>query len=208
MEVASRAGLIGRRRVLDSAPIYDAVATQDTVTLIRSAIRSLSRAADRDLRVELRALISSADAYTDLAKPVIDWRDAAERAALIDTRARDGFALLAVLDGRKLVEGVRQAARLPGHRAGPGLGAGHLARGRANNADPVWLARYRATRPKVERKIAHLMRRRHGGRRARVRRTVKIDADFSLLVAAVNLARLAVLGIVSAAGGAWMTAAP
>ncbi|WP_344483444.1 transposase, partial [Nonomuraea monospora] len=47
VEVASQAGLIGRRRVLDSAPIYDAVATQDTVTLIRSAIRGLLRACDR-----------------------------------------------------------------------------------------------------------------------------------------------------------------
>ncbi|WP_211370949.1 transposase, partial [Nonomuraea turkmeniaca] len=82
----------------------------------------------------------------------------------------------------------------------------HLARGRANSADPDWLARYRATRPKVERKIAHMMRRRHGGRRARVRGTSKIDADFSLLAAAVNLARLAVFGIVSAPCGSWTTA--
>ncbi|MGH9206763.1 MAG: transposase, partial [Acidimicrobiales bacterium] len=54
---------------------------------------------------------------------------------------------------------------------------------------------YRATRPKVERKLAHLMRRKHGGRRARVRGTVKVNADFSLLAAATNLARLAVIGV-------------
>jgi hypothetical protein len=36
-QVAEEAGLIGLRRVLDSTPLYDAVATQDTVTLIRSA---------------------------------------------------------------------------------------------------------------------------------------------------------------------------
>ena len=41
MEAARAAGLVGRRRVLDSAPIYDAVATMDTVTLVRSAIRGL-----------------------------------------------------------------------------------------------------------------------------------------------------------------------
>ena len=35
------------------------------------------------------------------------------------------------------------------------------------------------------------MRRRHGGRRARVRGTTKVGADFSLLAAAANLARLA-----------------
>jgi hypothetical protein len=82
----------------------------------------------------------------------------------------------------------------------------HLAQGRANSADPGWLAHYRATRPKVERKIAHLMRRWHGGRRARVRGTSKIDADFSLLAAAVNLARLAVLGLASTPDGRWAAA--
>ncbi|MCW2872799.1 transposase [Actinacidiphila oryziradicis] len=65
-----------------------------------------------------------------------------------------------------------------------------LARARANSADPAWQADYRASRPKVERKIAHLMRRRHGGRRARMRGREKIAADFSLLAAAVNIARL------------------
>ena len=36
----------GVRRVLDSTPLYDAVATMDTVTLVRSAIRGLLRVAD------------------------------------------------------------------------------------------------------------------------------------------------------------------
>jgi hypothetical protein len=80
-----------------------------------------------------------------------------------------------------------------------------LARARARQRDPHWQADYRATRPKVERKIAHLMRRRHGGRRARVRGTAKIAADFALL-AAVNLARLAVLGLRSNPTG-WAVAA-
>jgi len=70
-----------------------------------------------------------------------------------------------------------------------------LARARARQADPAWKADYSATRPKVERKIGHLMRRKHGGRRARVRGQTKVDADFSLLAAAVNLARLATLGL-------------
>jgi hypothetical protein len=397
VQVASSAGLVGRRRVLDSAPIYDAVATQDTITLIRSAIRGLLRAADHVLRSRLRAVLASGDAYTDTAKPVIDWTDADERQALVDSRARDGYALLAVLDGRALEQEVEQAARLlatvlgqdleqdgdvlriarkvaadrvistvdpearhghktvrrsfdgykghlaedpdseiitatevtPGNagdaepaaglladilqapapdgdeggRAGvygdaaygtgpllaeladadvevmvkvqaanapggrfskdaftvdleagqvtcpnqvsapirpkPGGGGAarfgaacaacplaaqcttakngrvitigpheeHLARGRARSKDPVWQAAYRATRPKVERKIAHLMRRRHGGRRARVRGRAKIAADFSLLAAAANIARLGVLGIMSTAGGNWAIAA-
>src|SRR5262245_4421546 len=47
--VAGKAGLLGAKRVLDSAPIYDAVATMDTVTLIRSAIRGLFKASDAEL---------------------------------------------------------------------------------------------------------------------------------------------------------------
>ena len=43
------------------------------------------------------------------------------------------------------------------------------------------------------------MRRKHGGRRARVRGQVKVAADFALLAAAVNLARLAVLAVASVA---------
>src|SRR5687767_8432561 len=41
LDVAKSAGLIGRKRVLDSTALYDAVATQDTVTMIRMSIRGL-----------------------------------------------------------------------------------------------------------------------------------------------------------------------
>ena len=89
--------------------------------------------------------------------------------------------------------------------AGRTITIGHyetsLAAGRARQTEPEWKAGYRATRPKVKRKIGHLMRRRHGGRRARVRGLAKITADFALLAAAVNLARLARLGIASAGSG-------
>jgi hypothetical protein len=80
-----------------------------------------------------------------------------------------------------------------------------LVRARARQADPSWRDDYRATRPKVERKLAHLMRRKHGGRRARMRGTAKVDADFRLLAAAVNLARLAALGARSTTRG-WAVA--
>ena len=76
-----------------------------------------------------------------------------------------------------------------------------LAAARARQRDPAWLADYRATRPKVERKLAHLLRRRHGGRRARVRGLVRVGQDFKLLAAAVNLARFATLGLCSTADG-------
>ena len=398
---AKEAGLVGRKRVLDSTPLYDAVATMDTVTLIRSAIRGVLKVADVELAVALRAALSSGDDYASAAKPQIDWDDQAAREALIDSRAKDAYACLLFLDATELGPEVTLAATLlatvvgqdieqgddatfrivrgvakdriistvdpdarhghktqargfdgykghaaidpdseiitetlvtPGnagdasvaeeliadllegddidaetpsgaaeggntdapaeepdgrstvygdnaygtgafqerledegiesrcktqnpaaagglftkdrfevkvtegtvtcpagvtvvispHRKGGGMayfrdacatcalrpqctkstggrtiGIGAheeaLARARARQLDPVW--RDRATRPKVERKLAHLMRRRHGGRRARVRGTVKVNADFSLLAAAVNLARLSVLGV-------------
>ena len=56
-----------------------------------------------------------------------------------------------------------------------------LTRARARQSAPGWVEDYRATRPKVERKLGHLMRRKHGGRRSRVRGTSKVDADFNFL---------------------------
>lgn len=76
-----------------------------------------------------------------------------------------------------------------------------LVRARQAHQDPAWLADYRATRPKVERRVAVLMRRRHGGRRTRVRGRPNVAADLSQLAAAVNLAHLAVLGLVGAGPG-------
>ena len=406
VDAASRAGLVGARRVLDSTPLYDAVATMDTVTLIRSAIRGLLKVTDSELEAELRAVLSSGDDYADAGKPVIDWDDPAAREQLIDSRAKDGFACLMTLDGRELrapvdeagqllasvlgqdldegddgvfriarrvakdriistvdpdarhghktsargfdgykghvaadpdseiitdtevsagnvgdaavaadliddlltpaagepdetveTEPVRDGAERPavygdaaygagefldtldeagidancktqppmnsgdlfskdvfavdldedtvtcpaGHeadivrnRTGDGIAyfgeacmdcpmrasctnaAGgrtiHVGRyehllteARQRQRDPAWVADYRATRPKIERKISHLMHRTHGGRRARVRGRVKVDADFNLLAAAVNLARLAVLGLHNTPGG-WAVA--
>jgi hypothetical protein len=413
LETAKKAGLVGRRRVLDSTSLYDAVATMDTVTLIRSAIRGLLAACDRVLEEELRGLLARDDDYATAGKPVCDYEDREAREAMIDALAKDARALLGALDGRELPEGVTQAGALlaavvgqdlegcedgvfriarrvakdrvistvdpdarHGHKTSargfdgykghvavdpdselitattvtagnvgdgqavetlladelvepdasdpsedelaaaaaeqpsdgrstiaaeeeplavygdsaygagsvldtleradaeiickvqppnaPGgrfakdafgidlTGAtvtcpagqvaelraikdGHIAhfgqacracpladkcttsadgrsihvglyeqqltRARARQTDPDWKADYTATRPKIERKISHLMRRRHGGRRARVRGHTKVDADFSLLAATVNLARLATLGLTHHTGG-------
>jgi hypothetical protein len=403
LDVAKRAGLIGRRRVLDSTSLYDAVATMDTVTLIRSAIRGLLAACDRDLEGELRGLLARDDEYRTAGKPVCDYEDRQAREEMIDALAKDAHALLLALDGRELGPGLEQAAALlatvvgqdleegedgvfriarrvakdrvistvdpdarHGHKtsargfdgykgnvavdpdseliiattvtagnvgdgqavdallgddlaepddppeasdpSGPpqplsvygdsayGAGSvldtlehadaeimckvqapnapggryakdafeidldagtvtcpagqttplraikdGHIAhfaracrscplaercttstsgrsihvglyeqqlqRARARQADPAWKANYTATRPKVERKISHLMRRRHGGRRARVRGHTKVNADFSLLAAAVNLARLATLALTTNANGRALSSA-
>jgi hypothetical protein len=402
VEAAREAGLVGARRVLDSTPLYDAVATMDTVTLIRSAIRGVLAAADAALEAELRANLRSGDDYTSPAKPRIDWDDAAARETLIDSRALDAMACLMVLDGRTVHVEVAQAAELLATVVGQDLAMGDddvfriarrvapdrvlstvdpdarhghktearsfdgykghvsidpdseiitatavsaantgdasvasqllddltggdsgqdtgadasqarpvvygdaaygtgellgeleaaginpvcktqipaglggrfskdrftidltadtvtcpagvtvpirrhadgggsarfadrcatcplapqcttssdgrdirinphedtLARARRRRRDPEWVADYQANRPKVERKIGHLMRRRHGGRRARVRGRARVDADFNLLAAAVNLARLAALGLGSTLTGGWTAAA-
>lgn len=110
-ETAAAAGLVGRKRVLDSTPLYDAVATMDTITLIRSALRNLLAVAG-DMEAELRAACTSGDEYASTGKPGIDWDDTAAREALIDTRARDARACLAVLDGQALGDEAKQAAEL------------------------------------------------------------------------------------------------
>jgi Transposase DDE domain/Transposase domain (DUF772) len=112
VEVASEAGLVGAKRVLDSTPLYDAVATMDTITLIRSAIRGLLKVADAVLEAKLRGLISSGDDYASSAKPQIDWDDQAAREKLIHSRAGDGYAMLADLDSHKLEGLVADAAKL------------------------------------------------------------------------------------------------
>lgn len=49
LEAARQGGLVGRRRVVDSTPLDDTVATMDTVTLVRSAIRGVLKAAGGEL---------------------------------------------------------------------------------------------------------------------------------------------------------------
>jgi hypothetical protein len=110
-DVAREAGLVGRRRVLDSTPIYDAVATMDTVTLVRSASRGLLAVAG-ELEPELRARLRRDDDYASAGKPICDYDDPAAREALVDALAKDAQALLLALDGRQLPEALAQAAAL------------------------------------------------------------------------------------------------
>jgi hypothetical protein len=70
-----------------------------------------------------------------------------------------------------------------------------LTKHRTRQADPAWKQRYRATRPKVERKIGHFVRRAWGGRRARTRGQARILTDVLTRAAVLNLARLGVLGL-------------
>jgi hypothetical protein len=112
LEVARAAGLVGRRRVLDSTPLYDAVATMDTVTLVRSAIRGLLKACGSDLAGQLRGVLRRDDEYTTAGKPAYDYDDPAAREELVDALARDARALLAALEGQQLDPALAQAAGL------------------------------------------------------------------------------------------------
>ncbi|WP_202878903.1 transposase [Ornithinimicrobium ciconiae] len=113
LDAAKQAGLVGRKRVLDSTPLYDAVATMDTVTLIRSAIRGLLKVADTALEARLRAVLTREDDYAGAGKPVCDWDDKAARTLLVDALAKDAMAALTVLEGDQLLtEAVAKAGEL------------------------------------------------------------------------------------------------
>jgi hypothetical protein len=113
IEAAGEAGLVVAKRVLDSTPLYDAVATMDTITLMRSAMRGLLKVvAGTDVEGRLCQALNAGDDYASAAKPQIDWDDAEARAALIDSRANDAMGCLAVLDGLDLDVAVRDAAEL------------------------------------------------------------------------------------------------
>jgi hypothetical protein len=84
----------------------------DTVTLIRSGIRGVLKAAGPDLCVQLRAVIVRDDDYAVAGKPVCDYDDAAARKVLVDALAKDGTAVLEVLDGRELGPVLAQAGAL------------------------------------------------------------------------------------------------
>jgi hypothetical protein len=125
---ARAAGLLrGRRRVLDSTPLFDAVATQDTVIQLRAAIRKVLTAADRvdpQLATAVRAVLTRDDDYATLGKPPCDWDDPKARDALVDALVRDAQAALEVLDGRELDGSAAQAAELLGLVAGQDVEAG------------------------------------------------------------------------------------
>ena len=112
LDVARSAGLVGRRRVLDSTPLYDAVATQDTVTMIRAAIRGVLRVAEEPVVTELRGVLKRDDDYASAGKPVCDWDDAPAREALVEALARDAYAVLIHLEGCPIPAEMKDAATL------------------------------------------------------------------------------------------------
>jgi Transposase DDE domain/Transposase domain (DUF772) len=80
-----------------------------------------------------------------------------------------------------------------------------LQHAKRRQGEPGWREHYRATRPKVERKIAHFVAVCWGGRNARVRGTKRVTTDVVTRAAAVNWNRLVTLGI-TFTDGQWTTA--
>ncbi len=82
------------RRALDSTLLDDAVATQDTVTQLISAIRRVRKLVPEALAVEL-----TAHDYDTAGKPAVAWDDPVAKAALISGLVNDALSLIAALDG-------------------------------------------------------------------------------------------------------------
>jgi len=108
--VARESGAMsGRARVVDSTPIFDAVATQDTVTQLRAAIRKVLMVLRPELAARARAVIERDDDYSSPGKPPCDWDDPAAKEALIDALVRDAVAVLDALDGFDLTDAEQDA---------------------------------------------------------------------------------------------------
>jgi IS5 family transposase len=109
--------------VLDSTALYDSVATQDTVTQLRSAIRKVLSTVG-PLASLVRAALRRDDDYASIGKPPCDWDDAAAREALVDALVKDAHAALAVLDGHSLEGAAAEAAVLLARVAGQDVAEG------------------------------------------------------------------------------------
>lgn len=112
LEMCKAAGLVGRRRIMDSTALYDAVATQDTVTLIRMAIRGLLREAGEELSGKLREVLQRDDDYAAAGKPECEWDDGDARLALVDALSKDAYAALECLKDTTQSKNVNEAMAL------------------------------------------------------------------------------------------------
>jgi len=107
--------LKNRARVLDSTPIFDAVATEDTVTQLRASIRKVLSVLDQvgsPLAARVRAVLLRDDEYATAGKPPCDWDDRAAREALVDALVNDALAALEALDGQEIPDSATAAVEL------------------------------------------------------------------------------------------------
>ena len=99
-----------RRRAVDSTILADAVATQDTVTQLVSAVRRVAREVPG--AAEQIAEVCTGHDYSVPGKPKIDWDDPAAKDALVSALVNDANAVVAALGGRELDERAASAVAL------------------------------------------------------------------------------------------------
>ena len=99
-----------RRRAVDSTIVADAVATQDTVTQLISAIRRVAREVPG--AAEQIAAACTGHDYSEPGKPKIDWDDPAAKDALVSALVNDANALVEALKDAELDEGAASAVAL------------------------------------------------------------------------------------------------
>jgi hypothetical protein len=97
-----------RRRAVDSTIVDDAVATQDTITQLISAIRRVGREVPGGSAV-IAAVCTGHD-YSGPGKPRIDWADPGAKDALVSALVSDANAVVAAFADTEL--GERAAAAL------------------------------------------------------------------------------------------------
>jgi Transposase DDE domain/Transposase domain (DUF772) len=103
--------LKGRRgRAVDSTVLADAVATQDTVTQLVSAVRRVARLVPGGAG-QIAAVCTGHD-YSQPGKPEIDWEDPAAKQALVSALVNDAAAVVAALDGAAAAEPAASAVAL------------------------------------------------------------------------------------------------
>ena len=99
-----------RRRAVDSTILADAVATQNTVTQLISAIRRVAREVPG--AEEQIAVVCTGHDYSKPGKPKIDWDDPAAKDALVSALVNDANALVEAFAGADLDEEAASAVAL------------------------------------------------------------------------------------------------
>ena len=109
--IAGTGILKGRqRRAVDSTILADAVATQDTITQLVTAVRRVGRVVPG--AAEKIAEVCTGHDYASPGKPRIDWDDPAAKDALVSALVNDANALVAALKDQELGEQAASAVGL------------------------------------------------------------------------------------------------
>jgi len=111
-KVAGQTGILKgrRRRAVDSTILADAVATQDTVTQLISAVRRVAREVPG--AAEQVAAACTGHDYSVLGKPKIDWDDPAAKDALVSALVNDANVLVDAFKDAELDEQAASALAL------------------------------------------------------------------------------------------------